>query len=144
MFSKCQPKRNVLKLVYESCAKDLTQLSVISGEKEITISNEEVYEFCVKFPNLKVFQFKALDLLIREESIAFMLSLWPNIEKFILLDSLSSSERKVRVKNYKGFCFIKISSKLRVIGMPALLLNRRALQLIADKPLQQLSLLLIH
>ncbi len=144
MFSKCRLKRNVLKLVYESCATDLTQLSVISGEKEITISSEEVYEFCVKFPNLKVFQFKALDLLIREESIAFMLSLWPNIEKFILLDSLSSSERKVRVKNYKGFCFIKISSKLRVIGMPALLLNRRALQLIADTPLQQLSLLLIH
>jgi hypothetical protein len=28
--------------------------------------------------------------------------------------------------------------------MPALLLNQRALQLIADKPLQQLSLLLIH
>jgi hypothetical protein len=77
-------------------------------------------------------------LLIREESIAKSNKSLTKYRNIYFIE-FSNSERKVRVQNYKGFCFMKMIPKLRVIGMPALILNQRALQLVADKPLQRLS-----
>jgi hypothetical protein len=138
-FINCPLKRNVLKLVYESCATDLTQLSIICDDKQIIIKREEVLKLCQKFPNLKVFQMEAFYLLIREESIALMLNKWQNLEVFILMSLLSNSVRRVEVENYKGFCFKRMSPKLKFIEMPGFLLNERAIQLIADKQLKQLT-----
>jgi hypothetical protein len=101
---------NLKVLVYESCATDLIQLSAICGDKRmITIKTEEVLNFCQKFPNLKVFQFEALFLRIREESIALMLNMWPNLEVFILMSFLLNIEPNFEVENYKELCFKEMS-----------------------------------
>ena len=111
-FSDFKMHKNVLRLVTDSCDTDLRHFVLKIDDKRIKFSTKEVELFCHKFPNLKTVRLEINQLVVQQQSIETMVSIWQSLETFVVRELYFKDERRLM---YNGVCFRALSPTVKVI-----------------------------